>query len=165
MNLSGVLLKGVGKWKFIHLKFSMTRSNFPDERLENSQKHLENYNKFNTMIDGYKNNNIPVKLKCFLESLETEFIGKKTISKELVSKYFAHESNPYVIGLDNQWYNGLERVRDFFYSYSDSAISLDFDNAIAWNSGDVHWVTITEMLRKELYMANQDNCYNIRQGQ
>lgn len=59
----------------------MTRSNFPDERIENSQKHLENYNKFNTMIDGYKNNNIPVKLKCFLESLETEFIGKKEFQK------------------------------------------------------------------------------------
>jgi hypothetical protein len=154
MNLSGVLLKGGGKWKFIHLKFSMTRSNFPDERLENSQKHLENYNKFNKMIDRYKNNNIPEKLKCFLGNLETELIGKKGISKELVSRYFAHESNPYVIGLDNQWYNGLERVREFFYSYSDSAISLDFDNAIVSNSGDVHWVTITGMLRKE--MAESD---------
>lgn len=150
LHFSGVLLKDVDKWKFVHLQFSIPNANFPDERFENSKEHLENYNKQNSMVDEYKNNQMTVELKSLLKSLETEFVGQKDISKELVSKYFATDNLPYVIGPKNQWHRGVDQVRELFDMTSDSTLSLDLEHAIASKSGTITWVTVTGTLKQNL---------------
>lgn len=150
LHLSGVLLKDVDKWKFVHLQFSIPNANFPDERFENSKEHLENYNKQNSMVDDYNNNLMTVELKTLLKSLETEFVGQKDISKKLVSEYFATNKLPYVIGPKNQWYRGVDQVREFFAMNSDSTLSLDLEHAIASKSGTITWVTVTGTLKQNL---------------
>lgn len=148
--LSGVLLKDGNKWRIAHLQFSIQKANFPDERFENSKEHLENYNKQNAITDGYKNNQMTLELKDLLKKLETELIGQKDISKKLISKYFAADSMPYIIGPENQWYYGIDQIRDFFAKSSDANLILDLEHAIASRSDEVTWVTVTGMLKQVL---------------
>lgn len=148
--LSGVLLKDGDKWKIAHLQFSIQKANFPDERFENSKEHLENYNKQNAITDEYKNNHMTLELKDLLKKLETELIGQKDISKKLISKYFAADSMPYVIGPENQWYYGIDQIRDFFAKSSDANLILDLEHAIASKSDKLTWVTVTGMLKQVL---------------
>ncbi len=148
--LSGVLLKDAGKWKIVHLQFSISKANFPDERFENSKEYLESYNKQNAMVDGYRNNRMTVELEALLKRLETEFVGQKTVSKEAVNKYFAADSLPYVIGPENQWCYGIEQVREFFAENGDVTLSLDLKHAIASKFGEVTWVTVTGTLKQDL---------------
>ncbi len=150
MCLNGVLLKDVDKWKFVNLEFSMSKANFPDERFENSKQHLESYNNRNARVDEYKNNQMNEEIKSLLKSLETEFVGQKDISKELVSKYFAAESLPYIIGAENQLYDGVDQMRKFFIANSDSNLSLDLEYAIASKARGITWVTVIGTLKQEL---------------
>lgn len=150
LYLSGVLLKDAGKWKFVHLQFSMTSANFPDERFENSKEHLESYNNRNVMVVEYKNNQMTEEVKALMKSLETEFVGQKDISTELASKYFAGHSHPYVIGLDNQWHDGIDQVRNYFAMNSDSTFSLDLEHAMASKSDAITWITVTGTLKQKL---------------
>ena len=150
LRLSGVLLKVDGKWKFTHLKFSMPKPNFPDERFENDNEHLESYNKNNSIAEQYKNNKMTLELRNLLENLECKFIGQKNISEELVEKYFAKSFSPYIISAENNWYAEAQGIREFFTSYSASKLSLDLEHAIAAKSGDVTWVTVTGILEQNL---------------
>lgn len=150
LRLSGVLLKDADKWKFVHLQFSIPKANFPDERFENSKEHFQGYNKQNAMVHEYNNNQMTVKLKDLLKGLETEFIGQKDIPMELVNKYFAADSLPFVIGPENQWYVGVEQVREFFTESFDSTLTLDLKHAIASKTGEIAWVTVTGTLKQHL---------------
>ena len=150
MRLSGTLIKNDGKWKFMHLQFSMAKANFPDERFENSKEHLEDYNKQKVTFKLYKNNQIDIETRGFLKTLETELIGPQNISKETVCKYFAADKLPYIIAPENKWYSGCEMVRDFLESYAGSKLSLDLEDAIASNIDGVVWVTATGTLQREL---------------
>lgn len=150
LRLSGVLLKEADKWKFVHLQFSIPKANFPDERFENSKEYLDSYIKQNEMTVQVKSNQITVELKDLLKSLEKEFIGKKNISKDLVSKYFVSDSLPYIIGGENQWYYGTEQISEFFEGSGNSTLSLDLDHAIASKSEKVTWVTVTGILKQDL---------------
>lgn len=150
MRLSGVLLKEAGSWKFSHLKFSMTKESYPDERFENSEEHLELYNQRNSDADKYKNNMMNEGLKNLLKGFETEFFKQKKISKELVIRYFGKESNAYIIGVDNQFYEGNEQVQQFFTANNEGSLSLNLDHAIASEAGGVTWVTVTGLLKQEL---------------
>jgi hypothetical protein len=150
LQLSGVLLKEADRWKFVHLQFSIPKPNFPDERFENSKEHMENYNKQNDMVDVYKNNEMTEDLRALLKSFETELFAQKDISENLVRKYFGADSNPHIIGPENQWYNGVEQVRGFFAQYNDSSLTIDLNHAIASKSGEISWVTATGILKQEL---------------
>lgn len=150
MGLSGVLLKDGGKWKFAHLQFSISKANFPDERFESSKEYLENYNKQNAMADGYKNNQITEELKGLLKNLESEFFGKEDISTEVVSKYFAADSEPYILGPENQWCQGLHQVKEFMATNSASTLSLDLDHAIASKVDGITWIEATGLLKQQL---------------
>lgn len=60
------------------------------------------------MACKYKNNQVNMEIKSLLKSLETELVGQENISKELISKYFTTYSIPYIMGLHNQWYYGVD---------------------------------------------------------
>ncbi len=150
LRLSGILLKNVDKWKIVHLQFSIPKANFPDERFENSKEHLKRYNEQNTMVDEYKNNQMTIELKDLLKNLETEFFGQKDISKELVAKYFAIDDLPYVIGLENQWYDGVDKIAEFFAMHVDRDLSLDMEHAIISKSDKVTWITANGILKQDL---------------
>ncbi len=148
--LSGVLLKRESKWKFAHLQFSIPKANFPDQRFESSKEYVESYNKFNAMAYKYKNNQVNMEIKSLLKSLETEFVGQENISKELLSKCFTTYSIPYVMGPDNQWYYGVDQIKEFFEKSRASSLSIDLEHAIATKSGEMAWVTVSGTLKQEL---------------
>ncbi|NBI30763.1 nuclear transport factor 2 family protein [Chengkuizengella marina] len=150
LRLTGVLIKDANKWKIVHLQFSIPKGNFPDERFENSKKHLESYNKQNAMLDKYRNNQMTKELVTLLKSLETKLIGNKDISKEEVNKFFAEGSHPYMIGPNDQWCNGIEELRKYFVQNSDLNLTLDLEHSIASKSGKIIWVTVTGILKKNL---------------
>lgn len=148
LNLSGVLLKDADKWKIVHLQFSIPKANFPDVRFENSEEARENYNKQNVTADQYESNRMDEELKDLLKGLETELAGQKDISRELMSKYFAEDSMPCVIGLDNKWHEGIDQVRRYFEGAGDSTLSLDKEHAIASKCGEVTWITVAGTLKQ-----------------
>ncbi|WP_461614750.1 nuclear transport factor 2 family protein [Clostridium sp. Marseille-QA1073] len=148
--LSGTLLKRESKWKFAHLQFSIPKSNFPDQRFEGSKEYVESYNKLNAMAYKYKNNQVNMEIKSLLKSLETEFVGQENISKELLSKCFTTYSIAYVMGPDNQWYYGVDQIKEFFEKCSASSLSIDLEHAIAAKSGEMAWVTVSGTLKQEL---------------
>lgn len=150
MQLSGILLSDGGEWKISQLKFSMARANFPDERFENSKEHLESYNKLKSIANGYENDKINEQFKNLLKGLETEFFGQKDIPKELVNNYFGQDCKAYVIGMDNQIYNDVDQIRNFFKSNGDSKLSLDLDQAITSETDEVTWVTVTGILKQAI---------------
>lgn len=150
MRLSGVMVKEDCGWKIINLKFSMARSNFPDERFENSNEFLESYNKHNTMSKQFNNNQMTSELNELLKSLETKFIGQESISKELVSRYFSIDSMPYIISPEELWFDGLDGIKEFFADYADSVLSLDLEHAIASNYGETTCVTLNGTLKRNL---------------
>jgi hypothetical protein len=150
LRLSGVLLKDDSKWKFAHIQFSMPKGDFPDERFENSKEHLENYDSQNAIVDKYFKGNITIEQKSLLKSLETEFIGHKEISRELVNKYFLAERIPYIIAPDNQWYMGIDQIKEFFSETQGSILSIDLKHVIATQHNSVSWITAFGTLKKNL---------------
>lgn len=150
LRLSGVLLKDDSKWKFAHIQFSMPKGDFPDERFENSKEHLENYNNQNAIVDKYFKGNITIEQKSLLKSLETEFIGQKEISRELVSKYFSTERVPYIIAPDNQLYVGTDQIKEFLSKTQGSILSLDLKHVITTQHNSVTWITAFGTLNKNL---------------
>lgn len=150
LRLSGVLLKDNGKWKFANIQFSIPKANFPDERFENSKDFIENYNKQNAIVEKYLNNKMTIELETLLKCLETELVGHKDISKELISKYFASENVPYIIGPENQWSIGIDQIKEFFAANNSSILSLDLGHAIASKSNEVTWVTVCGTLKQGL---------------
>lgn len=150
LRLSGVLLRDGGKWKNVHLHFSFPKANFPDERFENAKEHQKNYNKHNTLADEYKNNQMTPEVKNLLKSLEKKLINQNTITEELVSKFFPMDNLPYIIGPDNQWFVGVDQIRNFFTSKRKVTLSLDLEHAIANKSGNITWVTATGVFKQNL---------------
>lgn len=150
MGLSGVLLKSNGKWKIAHLQFSLSKGNFPDERFEECKEYVENYHKQSAMADEYRKNAITEEIKVMLKNFQREFFGQKSISKELISKYFNIEKLPYILGTENQWYDGIEQVKGFFGGNSNMKLSLDLEHAIAQKSGEITWITVTGILKQQL---------------
>lgn len=150
MCLSGLLLRDKGKWKFTHLQFSMAKANFPDERFESSKEYIDSYNEQRSIIEKYKNNKITEDIDIFLKKFHTEFVGCEDISEDLVSKYFDIESMPYVIGPENQWYDGVDQIREFFINGDMNNLSLDIENAIASKRGETTWVTVVGILKQDL---------------
>ncbi|WP_454054289.1 nuclear transport factor 2 family protein [Clostridium sp. Marseille-Q7071] len=148
--LSGVLLKRESRWKFAHLQFSIPKANFPDQRFESSKEYVESYNKYNAMACKYKNNQVNMEIKSLLKSLETELVGQENISKKLISKCFTAYSIPYVMGVDNQWYYGVDQIKEFFEKSSASSLSIDLEHAIATKTGEMAWVTVSGTLKQEL---------------
>jgi hypothetical protein len=149
MCLSGILLKNEGKWKIGHLQFSMAKANFPDERFENSKKHIDSYNQQKIIMSEYKNNHITAEIEKFLKSFETEFVEKKDILDELVNKYFSSENTPYIISPENKWYDGIDKIREFFTSSDMSISSLNIEHTIASQMGKFTWVMATGTLKKD----------------
>lgn len=150
LRLSGVLLKDKGKWKFAHLQFSIPKANFPDERFENSKEHIESYNNQNVIADKYLNNQMDTEIKSLLIILETELVGQKDISKELLSKYFIVDSIPYIIEPDNQWSFGVDQIKELFVANNGATLSLDLEHAISSKQSGVTWVTVCGTLKKNL---------------
>lgn len=150
LRLSGVLLKDNSKWKFVNIQFSIPKANFPDERFESSKEHIENYNNQNAIADEYLNSQMDGEIKSLLRSLETELLGQKDISKELVSKYFTVDSISYIIEPDNKWYIGIDQIKKFFAANNDSTLSLDLEHAIASEHSGVTWVTVCGTLKQNL---------------
>lgn len=148
--LSGVLLKDIGKWKIVHLHFSIPKANFPDERFENSKEYIDSYNKQNSMIAEYEDYQMTAELRALLKSLEMELVGKKGISSECLGKYFAEGRLPYIIGTEGQWYCGLDQIREFFNESGDSTLSLDLEHAIIAKSGEITWVTAVGIIKQRL---------------
>jgi hypothetical protein len=149
MRLSGVLIKSSRNWKFANLKFSMTNDSFPDERFEHSKEYLEIYNQRNSMTNEYENNKMNMELKKLFKEFEKEFFGQKDINKELMNRYFGVDSRPYIVGIDNKLYHGIEQVQEFFSKLSDTSLSLDMEHAIASEAEGVTWVTLTGVLNKQ----------------
>lgn len=158
MRLSGVMLKDSGKWKFVNLKFSVPRTNFPDERFENSKEFLENYNKRNAMVEGYRCNHITEDVKGLLRSLENELIGQKDITLDKVAEYFAVDSRPYIISPESQWYDGVEDIKEFFTEYGNLNLSLELEHAFALKSDSVTSVTVTGVLKQNLTEEELAQC-------
>lgn len=150
LRLSGVLLRDDNSWKFVHLQFSIPKGDFPDERFENSKEHLENFNNQKAIADKYLKSNITAELKSLLKSLETEFIGQKEISRELVSKCFSTERVPYIIAPENRWYVGVDQIKEFFDETKDSTLSIDLEHAIVTKHSNVAWITAFGILKKNL---------------
>lgn len=150
LRLSGVLLKDGGKWKNVHLHFSFPKANFPDERFENAKEYQKNYNKQNALVDEYKANQMTLEVKNLLKSLETKLINQNAISEELVSKFFTLDNLPYIIGPDNQWFVGVDQIRNFFASNRKITLALDLEHAIANKSGDITWVTVAGVFKQSL---------------
>lgn len=84
IGLSGMLVKEGVKWKIIHLQFSMAKSNFPNERFENSKEYMENYEEQRSIVKKYKNNKITEDILEFLKNFENEFREKVDISDKLI---------------------------------------------------------------------------------
>ena len=150
LRLSGVLLKDNGKWKFANIQFSIPKASFPDERFENSKEYIESYNNQNAIVEKHMNNQMAIELKTLLKRLETELVGQKDISRELISKYFVTESNPYIIGPENQWCIGVDQIKEFFAANNDFILSLDLEHAIASKHSEVTWVTVCGTLKQNL---------------
>lgn len=152
LRLSGVFLKNNGKWKISHIQFSIPKSNFPDERFENSKEYIENYNNQNVIADKYlgSKSQMDIEIKSLLESLETELFGQKDISKELISKYFTIDSVPYVIEPDCKWCVGADQIKEFFAKSCETALNLDLEHAIASKHSGIKWVTVCGLFKGRL---------------
>ncbi|SHI46429.1 nuclear transport factor 2 family protein [Lutispora thermophila] len=152
LGLSGVLLKDNGKWKFAQIHFSIPKSDFPDERFENSKEYIINYNNQNAIADKYLNSKsqIDKEIKSLLESLETELFGQQYISKELISKYFTIDSAPYIIETDNKCCIGAEQIKEFFDMNSGTTLALDLEHAIVSKQNGITWVTVCGLLKGSL---------------
>ena len=157
LRLSGVLLNDNGRWKFTHIQFSMPKANFPDERFENSKVHLDSYNKQNEIADKYLNNQLDSEVRSLLKSLETELVGQKNLSKELLSEYFTVDNIPYIIAPDNKWSVGIEQIKDFFTESNGTTLSLDLEHTISSKHSEVTWVTLCGTLKKTL---TEDEAYS-----
>jgi len=171
LRLSGVLLKDNGKWKFAQLHFSIPKSNFPDERFENSNEFIISYENQNAIADKYLNSKsqIDIEIKSLFESLETELFGQHDISKELISKYFTIDSAPYIIGADNKWYIGADQIKEFFDINSGTTLELDIEHAIVSKQSRITWVTVCGLLKgslteEELYERVLDDIDNLSQA-
>lgn len=150
MDLSGVLLKSGETWRIAHLKFSLPRSNYPDERFESSMEYKDSYENQRAALVNYNNNKIKDDLKNFLRSFEEECFKKGEISRDTLNKFFKDGTNPLIIGPENLLYRGLEGALEFLNNSKDSRLSLDLDNAIASSSKDITWVTVTGILKQEI---------------
>lgn len=169
LRLSGVLLKDNGKWKFVNIHFSIPKANFPDERFENSKEYIESYNNQNAIAEKYMNNQMTSEIKTLLKSFETEIFGKGDISKELISKFFVMDNNPYIIRTENQWCIGVDQIKEFLAVNNDYILSLDIEHAIVSKHGNVTWVTACGKLKQtiteeELYEKVSDELGNLFQS-
>ncbi|WP_027632073.1 nuclear transport factor 2 family protein [Clostridium hydrogeniformans] len=147
MGLSGMLLKEENSWKIAHLQFSMAKSNFPDERFENSKDYMDSYNEQRSISKKYKNNKATEDIIEFLKSFQEDFREKKNISDILIRKYFNENNNPYVIGPENKWYEGVEHIKKFFIDSDMDNLYLDIENTIACKLGDITWITTIGTLK------------------
>lgn len=146
MGLSGVLIKKENTWKITHLHFSMAKSNFPDERFENSKEYIDSYDEQKNMLKKFKNNKITEEILEFLKSFENEFRENKNLSDEQIRKYFNDKA--YVIGAENKWYDGIENIRDHFTNSDMSNLSIDIENVIAYKLEKVTWITAVGILKQ-----------------
>lgn len=145
--LSGVLKINNGQWKFSCVNFSIPKSNFPDERFEADSSCIADYNEQNKIIKEYKNNETTPIIDKFLKNFESEFIGNSNISS-LVKNYFLDNDDTYVIGADNNVYSGIDKISDFFVTNYSSNTSLNIENYICSQSGDIAWVTVLGILKQ-----------------
>lgn len=151
MALSGILIKGESGWKIVHLHFSMVKSNFPDERFENSQEYVDGYEEQKTIIKKYKNNKVvenTENISEFLRSFENEFRDKKHMSDEFIRKYFNECDNIYVVGPENKWYEDAKHIKEFFINSDMSNLSLDMENTVVSKSGKTIWITAVGTLKQ-----------------
>ncbi|MFL0248587.1 hypothetical protein [Candidatus Clostridium stratigraminis] len=149
LRLSGVLLKE-DNWKFVHLKFSMPKADFPDERFESSSEFLESYNNQNTIIDKYYNNNLSLELNTLLKGLETELTHQNNISIETINRFFTPERTPYIVAPENKCYIGIDEIVDFFIVTSNSKLSLDLEHAIYNEFNNVVWISVCGTMSQSL---------------
>ncbi|QSX05109.1 nuclear transport factor 2 family protein [Sedimentibacter sp. zth1] len=145
--LSGVLVKYEDNWKIKHLHFSMSKANFPDERFENSNECIERYNEQKASIS--RENVISKDMEKFLNDFENECMCKKQISNDLVGKYFGIESLPYVIGPDNQFYNGTDMIREFFNESNINNIAINMEQTVVSKSGKITWIMANGILKQK----------------
>ena len=150
LSLSGVLLKDKETWKFVHMQFSIPKSNFPDERFESSEEYKDNYNKQKNIVNEYKYNQMTPEIKTFLKEFEGEILGSEAPNKEVLEKYFSNIEMPYVIGPESQWYYGNEEISRFFTESDPLNINLDIDHAIAHKAGEVTWVIANGVLSQRI---------------
>lgn len=147
MGLSGVLTKEGSGWKIVQLHFSMAKSNFPDERFENSKEYRDSYDKQKSISKKYKNNKVTEDILAFLKNFENEFKEKKNISDELIRKYFDENDKAYVIGPENKWHEGVEYIKEFFINSDMDNLYLDIENTIACKIGTVTCLTTIGTLK------------------
>jgi hypothetical protein len=139
LGLSGVLLRDKDRWKFKHIKFSIPRANFPDERFENSKQYTDSYNEQNNKANEYKYNQITPQIKKLLKSFQVDILGIEDITKEMIEKYFVKSKIPYIIGPENQWYYGIDQINEFFNKSDKFNVNLDIEHSIASTSGEITW--------------------------
>ncbi len=150
MCLSAVLIKVNDKWKFGGLQFSMAEANFPDERFENSKIFVDKYNEQMSMINQYNKHKVSNDIEKFIKSFESEFAASEDISEQLVSKYFKGKNMSYVIGPDNHWYIGMKEIKEFFTEGDMKNLSLEIENSMVTNFGEITWVTLFGTLKQQL---------------
>ncbi len=144
MGLSGVLVKEENTWKITHLHFSMSKSNFPDERFESSKEYSDSFDEQKNILK--KNNKITEDISEFIKGFENEFKENKNPSDELIKRYFNDKA--YIIGAENKWYDGIENIREHFTNSDMSNFSFDIENVIASNLEKVTWITAVGVLKQ-----------------
>lgn len=149
LRLSGVLLKE-DNWKFAHLKFSLPKADFPDERFESSNEFFESYNNQNAIVDKCYDKNLPLEIKALLNGMETELIHQKNISIETINKFFVAERTPYIVAPENKCYVGIDQIINFFIVTSNSILSLDLEHAIYKEFDNVGWITVCGNMKQSL---------------
>lgn len=128
LNLSGVLRKVEGNWKFVQLHFSIPRGDFPDERFENNKDYIDGFEKQKETIAKYKTNEITSEAKSFMEGFSKEFFSKELVHNYLINKYFSKIGEPFIISPDNKYYFGNEELKKFFSLDKNLSLNIDMDH-------------------------------------
>lgn len=130
LNLSGVLRKVEGNWKFVQLHFSIPRGDFPDERFENHNEYMKGFEKQKETLAKCKSNEITLEVKRFMEGFSKEFFNKELAPNYLINKYFSKVGEPYIISPDNKYYFGNEELKEFLSQEKDLTLNIDMEHLI-----------------------------------
>ena len=155
LALSGVLVKECDKWKFTHIQFSIPKANFPDERFENHKDFINSYQSLNDKINDCKINQTNKSVTDLLIDFQKEIIRSKDISKEIIEKYFTKLSTPCIISLKGQYYEGIDRITEFFNTAEEVDLNFDMEHLISHRFGEItliiaHGILIQKFSENEI---------------
>ena len=156
MCLSGFLIKADGRWKIYHLQFSMTKSNFPDERFENSLEFKDSYDRQRDIIK----NNRTKELDNFMKDFSKDVIGNPRLSKMIISKYFNNKKVT-IISPENKYYKGEDEIYNYLTTKAGENLDLEIENINATKVCNYYYIMATGLLKvcmEEKELINR--CFN-----